>query len=70
MPRLNRIICVLLSVAVCNFKPVTMREIPVTAHEIGSILNTLAGKVSEDTRKKGKGTKTAAAHDWRSFYLA
>ncbi len=35
---------------------------------IGSILNPLAGKFSEDTRKKGKGAKTP--HDWRSFYLS
>ena len=37
---------------------------------IGSILNPLAGKCSEDTRKKGKGAKTGASHDWRNFYLA
>ncbi len=37
---------------------------------IGSILNPLAGKLSEDTRKKGKGAKTGAPHDWRSFYLS
>ncbi len=36
---------------------------------IGSILNLLAGKFSEDTQKKGKGMKTGASHDWRSFYL-
>ncbi len=36
----------------------------------GSILNHLAGKFSEDTRKKGKGTKTGASHDWQSFYLS
>ncbi len=35
-----------------------------------SILNPLAGKVSEDTRKKGKGAKTGASHDWRSFHLS
>ncbi len=38
--------------------------------EIGSILNPLAGKVSEDTRKKGRGAKTGTPHDWRSFYLS
>ncbi len=38
--------------------------------EIRSILNPLAGKFSEDTRKKGKGTKTGVSHDWRSFYLS
>ena len=37
---------------------------------IGSILKPLAGKFSEDTRKKGKGVKTAASHDWQSFYLS
>ena len=37
---------------------------------IGSILNPSAGKFSEDTRKKGKGAKTGASHDWRSFYLS
>ncbi len=39
-------------------------------YPIGSILNPLAGKFSEGTRKKGKGTKTGAFHDWRSFYLS
>ncbi len=37
---------------------------------IGSILNPLAGKLSEDTRKKGKGAKTGASHDWQSFYFS
>ncbi len=37
---------------------------------IGCILNPLAGKFSEDTRKKNKGAKTCASHDWRSFYLS
>ncbi len=37
---------------------------------MGSILNPLAGKFSEDTRKKGKGAKTGASHDWQSFYLS
>ncbi len=37
---------------------------------MGGILNPLAGKFSEDTRKKGKGTKTGASHNWRSFYLS
>ena len=37
---------------------------------IGSILNPLAGKFSDDIRKKGKGAKTGASHDWRSFYLS
>ncbi len=37
---------------------------------IGSILNPSAGKFSEYTRKKGKGTKTGVSHDWRSFYLS
>ncbi len=39
-------------------------------HPIGSILNPLAGNFSEDTRKKGKGTKTGAAHDWWNFYMS
>ncbi len=39
-------------------------------NSIGSILISLAGKCSEDTRKKGKGAKTGASHDWRSFYLS
>ncbi len=30
----------------------------------------MAGKFSEDTRKTGKGAKTGASHDWRSFYLS
>ncbi len=34
------------------------------------ILIPLAGKFSEDTQKKGKGAKTGASHDWRSFYLS
>ncbi len=42
----------------------------VTSLPIGSILNPLAGKFSEDTRKKGKGAKTGASHDWRNFYLS
>ncbi len=29
-----------------------------------------AKKNSEDTRKKGKGAKTGASHDWWSFYLS
>ncbi len=37
---------------------------------IGSTLNPLEGKFSEDTRKKGKGAKTGASHDWRSFSLS
>ncbi len=37
---------------------------------IGSILNPLAGKFSEDTRKNSKGAKTGASHNWRSFYLS
>ena len=37
---------------------------------IGSILNPLAGKFSEDTRKKGKGAKAGAPHDWRRFYMS
>ena len=37
---------------------------------IGSILNPLAANFSEDTRKKGKGAKTGAPHDWRSFYMS
>ena len=36
---------------------------------IGSILNPLAGKFSENTRKNGTGAKTGAPHDWWSFYL-
>ncbi len=31
---------------------------------------TLGGKFSEDNRKKGRGAKTGASHDWRSFYLS
>ncbi len=30
----------------------------------------MAGKCSEDTRKKGNGAKTGTSHDWRSFYLS
>ncbi len=37
---------------------------------IGSILNPLAGKFLEGTRKKGKGAKTGVSHDWRSYYLS
>ena len=37
--------------------------------EIGSILNPLVGKFSEDTRKKGKGAKTGASQDFICFYL-
>ena len=37
---------------------------------IGSILNPLAGKFSEDTRKNVKGAETGASHDWRRFYLS
>ncbi len=37
---------------------------------IGSILHPLAEKFSEDTRKKGKGAKTGASHDWPNFYLS
>ncbi len=33
-------------------------------------LNPRAGKFSEDTRKKGKGAKTGASHDWQNFYLS
>ncbi len=36
--------------------------------ELGSILNPLAGKFSEDTQKKGVGTKTGASHP--RFYLS
>ncbi len=36
----------------------------------GEYFNLLAGKFSEDTRKKGLGAKTGASHDWRSFYLS
>ena len=39
-------------------------------YAIESILNPLAGKYCEDTRKKGKGAKTGAPHDWRSFYMS
>ncbi len=28
------------------------------------------GQFSGDTRKNGKGPKTGASHDWRSFYLS
>ncbi len=53
------------------FKMLSFRS---TGHEfesaIGSSLNPLAGKISEDTRKKGKGAKTVASHEWRSFYLS
>ncbi len=37
---------------------------------MGSILNPLAGKFSEDTRKKGKGAKTGAPYNWWSFYMS
>ncbi len=37
---------------------------------IRSILKPLAGIFFEDTRKKGKGAKTGASHDWRSLYLS
>ncbi len=40
---------------------------PVSLNTIGSILNPLAGKVSEDTRKKRKGAKTRASHDGWAF---
>ncbi len=40
------------------------------SNSIGSILPPLAGTFSEDTRKKSKGVKTGASHDWRSFYLS
>ncbi len=40
------------------------------SYRIGSILNPLAGKIREDARKKGKGAKTGAPHDWRGFYLS
>ena len=36
--------------------------------DIGSILNPLAEKFSEDIRKKDNGVKTGAPHAWRSFY--
>ena len=36
---------------------------------IGSILNPLAVKFSDDTRRKGKGAKTGASYDWKGFYL-
>ncbi len=29
----------------------------------------MAGKFSEDTRKKGKGTETGTPHDWQSFNM-
>ncbi len=41
-----------------------------TRKQIGSILNPLAGKFSENTQKKGKGAKTRAPHDWPSFYMS
>ncbi len=28
------------------------------------------GKISDDTRNKGKGAKSGASHDWQSFYLS
>ncbi len=37
---------------------------------IGSILNPLVGNFCEDTQKNGKGAKTGASPDWRSFYLS
>ncbi len=43
---------------------------PMVGSGIGSILTPLVGKFSEDTRKKGKGGKTGASHDWGSFYLS
>ncbi len=48
--------------------PLKIRANP--CNPIGCILNPLVGKVSKDTRKKGKGAKTGAAHDWRSFYMS
>ena len=51
---------------VAVFKYAIMHEMGNTL-TIGSILNPLAGKLSEDTRKEGKGAKTGASHDWRSF---
>ncbi len=46
-------------------------HVPVPASIIiGSILSPLVRKFFEDTRKKGKGAKTGASHDWRSFYLS
>ncbi len=44
-----------------------LKLIPI--HAIGSNLNLLVGKFSEDTRTKGKGAKTGACRDRRSFYL-
>ena len=46
------------------------RVVYLSSTPIGSILNPLAGKFSEDTRKKGKGAKTGASNDWRGFYLS
>ncbi len=43
---------------------------PFDATSTGSILNALAGKFSEDTRKKRKGAKIGTPRDWRSFYMA
>ncbi len=37
---------------------------------IGSSLTPLAGKVSDDTRKKAKSAKTGTSHNWRSAYLS
>ncbi len=49
----------------------TCTTIPSSKHHgIGSVLNPLAGTFTEDTRKKGKGEKTGASHDWRGFYLS
>ena len=48
----------------------TCRNSRVLERGIGTILSPLAGKFSEDTRTKGKGAKTGASHDWRSFYLS
>ncbi len=40
------------------------------ARVIGSILNPLAAKFSDDTRKKGKCAKTGTSNDWRNFYMS
>ncbi len=53
-----------------NIIKFTVAHQPLLYGQIGSILNPLAGKFSENTRKKGKGMKPGASHDWRSSYLS
>ncbi len=56
--------------SVCRWGEVDIENTGKLINDIGSILNPLAGKRSKDTRKTGKGAKTRASRDWRSFYLS